>query len=239
MLCQSCGRPLPPAAQFCGECGAQVGAPSSPVEAPDSPTVPEGLPVPGAALPPSPPLADAYGSVPPPPPPMGGPPPEFVAGAPSSGGGGRRNVAILVGLGVVLLVLLVGLGFALAAVLGGDDDQAATPTTVATVPEAPTTLPPVTEVPDTVAPPTTETTPTTSSGEPSGGPATIEAFCASAEELGALLQDAIDDPFNADPQQITELSAELSEQAAALTATATPEELERITECTEALNVTP
>ena len=39
----------------------------------------------------------------------------------------------------------------------------------------------------------------------------------SAEELGALLQDALDDPFNADPQQITELSALLSEQAAALT----------------------
>lgn len=237
MLCQSCGRPLPPGAQFCGECGAQIGAPSSPLEVPAAPTVPEGLPAPGAVLPPNPPLANSYGSFPPPPPPTGGPPPEFVAGAPS-GGGGRRNVMILAGLGVVLVLVLVGLGLALAATLGDDDEEAAPPSTVVTVPEAPTTLPPVSEVPTTVAPPTTDADPVTP-GEPSDASATVEAFCASAEELGALLQDAIDDPFGADPQQITELSAELSEQAAALTATATPEELARISECTEALNVTP
>ena len=235
MLCQSCGRPLPPGAQFCGECGAQVGAPSSPSVAPASPTVPEGLPAAAAVLPPSPPLGDQYGSVPPPPPPVSGPPPEFVAGAPSSGGGGRRTVLLLAGLGVLFVLVLVGLGVALASLGGDGDDEDASPATVATAPEPPSTLPPVTEVPDTVAPPTTEDEPVT----PGGDTATIEAFCASAEELGALLQDAVDDPFNVDPQQITELSAQLSEQAAALTATATPEELERISECTEALNVTP
>lgn len=231
MLCQSCGRPLPLGAQFCGECGAQVGAPSATYDAPESPTVPEGVPVQGAVLPPSPPLADTYGSVPPPPP-VVGPPPEFVAGAPT-GGNGRRTALIVAAIGIVVVVVLVGLGFALAR-SGGDGSDEASPVTTAA------TAPPVTEAPPTEPSPSTTALPTTpGGGEPSDADATIEAFCDSAEELGALLQDAIDDPFNADPQRLAELSTRLSEQAASLTADATPEELQRITECTAALNVTP
>lgn len=237
MLCQSCGRPLPPGAQFCGECGAQVGAPSTSYDAPESPTVPEGVPVQGAVLPPSPPLADTYGSVPPPPP-VVGPPPEFVAGAPS-GGNGSRTALIIAAVGAVVVVALLGVGFALAR-SGGDGDEDATPaTTAATEPEVTTTAPPVTEAPTTVAPPTTSATPVTPEGEPSDASGTIDEFCASAEELGALLQEAIDDPFNVDTQRITELSTQLSEQAASLSADASPEDLQRITECTAALNVTP
>ena len=239
MLCQSCGRPLPPGAQFCGECGAQVGAPSSSFGRPESPTVPEGHPVQDAVLPPSPPLADPAGGLPPPPV-VGGPPPEFVAGAPRSGNG-RRTALVVAVVATVIVAALVGLGFALARSGGESDEDAAAPTTVATVPEAPpvTAAPTTVTPPTTVAPPTTGGEPSTPGGEPSDSSVTVEDFCASAEELGALLQDAVDDPFGADPTAITDLSARLSEQAAELTATATPEELERISECTEALSVTP
>ena len=121
MLCQSCGRPLAPGTQFCGECGAQVGAvattpgavpPPPPPTAADAPTSPQ--PVVGeAVLPPSPPLSDVYGS--PPAPPPGGGVDYGAAPAPGApGGGSKRTVILLSVLGALVVVALLGVGFALA-----------------------------------------------------------------------------------------------------------------------------
>lgn len=247
MLCQSCGRPLAPGTQFCGECGAQVGAvattpgnlipppppPPGPAEAPTAPQ-----PVAGdAVLPPSPPLAGVYGS--PPPPPVGttafGAAGAGPGGPGGSGGGSKRTVILLSVLGALVVIALLGVGFALAS-SGGDDDEAAS-TTSPTISIPPVSIPPVTLPPLTVpTTPTTEASPdTTVTGEPSGA-TTVDDYCAQVEELSGLLQDAIDDPFNADLNRITELSGELGDTASSLLQNATPEEQARITECTQELN---
>ena len=97
----------------------------------------------------------------------------------------------------------------------------------------PVTLPPLT-VPTT---PTTEaeTPDTTVAGEPSEA-TSVDEYCEQVEELSGLLQDAIDDPFDADLDRITELSGELGTTASSLLQDATPEEQARITECTQQLN---
>ncbi len=247
MLCQSCGRPLAPGTQFCGECGAQVGAvattpgsltspsPPPPVGGPEAPTAPQ--PVAGdAVLPPSPPLADVYGS--PPPPPVGASGYGAAGAAPGGpgGSGSKRTVILLSVLGALVVVALLGVGFALAR-SGGDDEEAA-PTTPPTVSIPPLSIPPVTLPPLTV--PTTPTTEadspdTTVAGEPSEA-TTVDDYCAQVEEFAGLLQDAIDDPFNADLDRITELSSELATTASELLQDATPEEQARITECTQELD---
>lgn len=231
MLCQSCGRPLAAGSQFCGECGAQVTTASSwNAPAPEALTAPQpavGDPV----LPPSPPLADTLG---------GPPPPSVVTGTPAAGaatgppgGGSKRTVVLLAVLGALVIVALLGVGFALARSGGGEEEAAP----VTSAPPVPTTSrPPVTEPPATVPAPTTvpPVTDDDPSGEPSGA-VSVDTYCAQVDELAALLQEAIDDPFGADVGRITELSTELSETAAALLAEATPEEVERIDECTQRL----
>lgn len=233
MLCQSCGRPLGPGAQYCGECGAQVVTPSWAAPAPGAQTAPQPE-VGDTVLPPSPPLADTFG---------GPPPPSVVTGTLAAGGapvgperGSKRMLVLLGLLGALVAVALLGVGFALARSGGGDDEAAP----VTTVPAPTTGLPPVTEPPVTEPPPTTAppVTPPSSEDEPSGEPSEavgVEAYCAQVEELAGLLQDAIDDPFGADVGRITDLSTELTETAAALYADASPEEVEQIDECTQRL----
>lgn len=235
MLCNSCGRTLEPTAQFCGECGAQVGAiAGTPLDG-----GPATAPVTTPDLPIAPPLAPAPPSVPPPPPGV----PTYAgvapAGGPPDGGSSQRWALWLLGaLAVLIVAFLASVAYYVLLRDDGGDDAASPPATNA--------APPVTSAPTTTAEPTDDTepsddtTPTTAPESTDGGGAvTVEAYCQTAEELGALLQEAIEDPFSADPAEITALSTQLSEQAAAVTASATPEDLERINECTEALNLAP
>ena len=139
-------------------------------------------------------------------------------------------------LGALVVVALLGVGFALAS--SGGDDESADPTPPPTISIPSVSLPPVTLPPLTVPPtPTTEppTTDSTVTGEPSET-ATVDEYCDQVEELAGLLQDAIDDPFNADVDRITELGSQLGATAGELLQDATPEEQARIDECTQQLN---
>ncbi len=262
MLCRSCGRTLAAGAQFCGECGAQVGAisstplddgaawpdpastPTVPTDAvepsavpapPPSPQAPAGAfpPPPGAGLPPPP------GGGLPPPPPGGVPAAAPAAGPPPSGDSSQRWALWLIG---ALVVMVVAFGASIAYYTLRDDGEdtaisSSAPATTSTDPVTTTEAPPSTTA-DT-KPDTREDRPssTTTPGPPGGGGADpIEQYCADAEALGALLQQFADDPGSVDAAEITDLSTALTADAAALTESASPADLERITECAAALN---
>jgi len=238
MLCQSCGRTLEADAQFCGECGAQVGAGAgTPL---DGTTGAASGPVTTPDLPVTAPLAAASSGAPLPPPP-GGPP--YVGAAPvgatpPAGSSQRWALWLLAALAVLIVAFLASVAFYVLRDEGSDEASPA-PTT-ATAPPVTTTSTTAAPTDDTEPPVTAPTAPTTAPDvTDGGGSATVESYCEAAEALGALLQEVIDDPFSADAAEITALAAELSEQAAEAAASASPEELERFNECTEALNVTP
>jgi len=144
----------------------------------------------------------------------------------------------LAALAVLIVAFLASVAFYVLRDEGSDEASPA-PTT-ATAPPVTTTSTTAAPTDDTEPPVTAPTAPTTAPDvTDGGGSATVESYCEAAEALGALLQEVIDDPFSADAAEITALAAELSEQAAEAAASASPEELERFNECTEALNVTP
>ena len=234
MLCQSCGRTLEPTAQFCGECGAQVGAiagtpmdaaaASGPVTTPDLPVAPPVAPPPPGTPPPPPPGVPTYAGA-------------MPTDGPPEGGSSQRWALWLFGaLAVLIVAFLASVAYYVLLRDDGGDDEAAPPATTADAP-------PVTSAPTTTAEPTDDTKPSDDTTPPdetdTGGSVSVESYCENAEALGALLQEAIDDPFNADAAEITERASQLSEEAAEVTAGASPEELERINECTAALNVSP
>jgi hypothetical protein len=66
----------------------------------------------------------------------------------------------------------------------------------------------------------------------------VEDYCTEAEDLGQQLQDAADDPTGADAQEIQQQASELAAEAQDLI-TANPDDVDRINECSEALQVTP
>lgn len=76
-----------------------------------------------------------------------------------------------------------------------------------------------------------------SGGDSAGGsdPA-IEEFCDLVDELAEEAQAIIDDPVNADAARVAELTTELTTQAPELAAAVTPENSERLQECTDVLN---
>lgn len=255
MLCRSCGRTLAAGAQFCGECGAQVGAISStPLDDgaawPDpasTPTAPTDTVEP-SAVPALPPPTQAPATALPPPPGAGLPPPPGgvpaagpAAGPPPSGDSSQRWALWLIG---ALVVMVVAFGASIAYYTLRDDGEdtaisSSAPATTSTDSVTTTEAPPSTTA-DT-KPDTREDRPssTTTPGLPGGGADPVEQYCADAEALGALLQQFADDPGSVDAAAITELSTDLTADAAALSESASPADLERIAQCSEALNVPP
>ncbi|MEM9517154.1 MAG: hypothetical protein AAGA42_20065 [Actinomycetota bacterium] len=76
-----------------------------------------------------------------------------------------------------------------------------------------------------------------SGGDSAGGsdPA-VEEFCDLVDELAEEAQAILDDPANADAARVAELTTELTTQAPELAGSVTPENAERLQECTDVLN---
>jgi hypothetical protein len=122
MICANCGTDNPGGAQFCGNCGASLAAPTTPPSEPP-PTAPSPIP----PIPPSPPTgADPtlVGGIPPVPPPgdptstFAVPPPAAPLPPPETKKKSKK--ALLLGL-LALLVVAAAVGSFL--VLGGDDEE--------------------------------------------------------------------------------------------------------------------
>ena len=66
-----------------------------------------------------------------------------------------------------------------------------------------------------------------------GSNAEVEAYCTAVDELAEAAQQLIDDPANADPTVVSELTQELTEQATQLAGSVGPEDAARLQECSD------
>ncbi len=165
MFCTACGNAIKDGDRFCSGCGAQVtaAATSPPIEpapaageaAQETSTAAEPLAAPAPPTAPSPPA-----------------PPEPPATGPAPVPRKRRDPALIVAIVAGAIVVLAGIGLGLFFALGdGDAQEAASTTTVASIPPTTTSAAPTTTAiaittTTTAAPTTTTVAATTTTAEP-------------------------------------------------------------------------